>query len=306
MLSEKLKIILAYTLICLIWGSTWMAIRIGLETLTPIFSAGLRFFLASILLYAFIKIRKMEIQYDRQSVILYIILGFFSFVLPFGLVYWGETRIPSWLASVLFAAMPFFVAIFSRMTFRQEKISFDRLAGMILGFSGIIVIFSKNISADLSFSFPGMAAVVGSAILQAAIAVLIKKYGQHLNPLTMNLFPILIAGIFLTLGGLLFEDTAGIEFTLISASTIVYLALFGTIISFTSYYWLLKRINLVILSLSSFITPIVAIVLGALFMNEYLSGNDIFGSSLVLIGILFANFRGLKNYYFRRRAGQNA
>ncbi|MGE5399873.1 MAG: DMT family transporter [Ignavibacteriales bacterium] len=300
--TEKIKIALGYAAICLIWGSTWMVIRIGLDSLTPILSAGLRFFLASIILYGFMKYKNVKMQTDRTSIILYIILGIFSFVFPFGLVYWGENYIPSWLASILFAVMPFFVVIISRIAIPSEKIYGDRIAGLMLGFLGIIIIFSKNMSWDLNFSFWGMFAVVLSALLQGCIAVIVKKYGSHLHPLSMNFVPVLMAGIVLTGIGLISEDHTTLKFDAKAVISIIYLAVFGTIITFTTYYWLLKRINIILLSLSSFVTPIVAVILGWLFMGEVLSGRDLFGSSLVLIGILFANFNGLKSYYLTVRS----
>ncbi|MGE5680990.1 MAG: DMT family transporter [Bacillota bacterium] len=296
--SEKLKIFSGFALICLIWGSTWMAIRIGLDSITPILSAGLRFSFASILLFAIMRLKKIRIQKDRRSITLYLISGIFSFVLPFGLVYWGENYIPSWLAAVLFAAMPFFVVLFSFAAFPKEKILSDRIIGMLIGFAGILVIFSKNISGEFSFSLWGMLAVLLSGALQGGIAVMMKKYGEHLNPLSMNFIPVVMAGIMLSLAGLLTEDLSHIRFDSKALISISYLAIFGTIISFTTYYWLLKKMNVVLLSLSSFITPVVAVILGWLFIDEMLTFRDLLGSMMVLIGLLFANFKGLKNYYF--------
>ncbi|MGE5352236.1 MAG: DMT family transporter [Acidobacteriota bacterium] len=303
--AEKVKIILGYTMVCLIWGSTWMAIRIGLDSVSPILSAGFRFSLASAALYLYMKYKGVKIQTDRRSIALYIILGVFSFVIPFGLSYWGQNYIPSWLAAILFAVMPFFVLIFSRMAIPQDKIQSDKIAAMIMGFLGIIIIFSKNLSWDSGFSFWGMVAILLGAVLQAAIAVMVKKYGEHLHPLSMNFIPILICGVSLTAAGLIFEDVSAIKLDSKALISIAYLAIFGTILTFTTYYWLLKRINIILLSLTSFVTPIVAMVLGAVFMGEILTSRDLLGSSLVLIAILFANFKGLKNYFMVQRAGVN-
>ena len=128
-----------------------------------------------------------------------------------------------------------------------------------------------------------------------------KKYGGHLNPLSMNLMPVLIAGVVMIPLGFMFEDMTSVVIDGKAVFSVLYLAFFGTLITFTTYYWLLKRINVVILALSAFITPIVAIVLGWLILDESLSGRDLIGTILVLIGIIFANFRGLLNYYFQRR-----
>lgn len=110
--SQSIKIGLAYVLICLLWGSTWMVIRIGLETLTPMIYAGTRFLLASIVIYSIMRFRGTKLQKDKLSVNLYLMLGFFSFVIPFWLVYWAEQFIPSGLTAIIFAVYPFFVIIF--------------------------------------------------------------------------------------------------------------------------------------------------------------------------------------------------
>ncbi|MDQ7815816.1 MAG: EamA family transporter [Melioribacteraceae bacterium] len=297
MFSEKAKITLGFILICLIWGSTWLAICLGLESLTPIISAGIRFTLASIFVYVMMRIKKINLQNDQLSIKLYLVLAFFSFVIPFGLVYWAEQFIPSGLASIIFAVMPFGVLIFSRLAIPETKISFYQVAGVLLGFAGIITIFSEDISIDISNNFLGMVAVLLSATMQAGIAVTIKKYGSNLNPLSMNFVPLLIAGIVMTIYSFIFENITYWSFDLNAIGSITYLAFFGTMVTFTTYYWLLKRMNIVILSLSTFITPIVAVLLGWIVLNEKFTMQALAGSTMVLIGILFANFRGLFNYY---------
>ncbi len=295
--SEKLKIAGGYILICLIWGSTWLAIRVGLDFLSPLISSGLRFFSASIFVYMFMKFAKIPLQKDSTSVKLYFFLSLFSFVVPFALVYWAEQFIPSGLASIVFAVMPFCIILFSKIAFPQEHISFNQLAGVILGFSGIVIIFSENLTLDLSNQLLGILAVLVSSAMQAAIGVTVKKYGKHLHPLSMHFIPLLLAGIILIFAGFLFEDSNKWVFNFSSVASILFLAFFGTLVTFTIYYWLLKRINIVILSLSSFITPIVAVILGWMILNEKFSLQTLAGSAFVLIGILFANFRGLLNYY---------
>lgn len=297
MRNENLKIALGYILICLLWGSTWLVIRLGLESLTPFLSAGLRFFIASIFIFGLMRVKGVKVQTDPMAVKLYLIMGFFSFVIPFGLVYWAEQFIASGLTSILFAVFPFLVIIFSRVAIPSETIGPYKIIGVILGFSGIVVIFSENIAIDLSDDFFGMLAVLLSALMQAGIAVIMKKYGKFLNPLSMNLFPVFIAGVTLIPLGLLVEDLSNLKFDGNAIFSVTYLAFFGTLITFTTYYWLLKRMNVVLLSLSAFITPIIAVILGFLVLDEKFTDRDIIGSSLVLIGILFANFKGLINYY---------
>ena len=303
--KESIKIALAYVLICLLWGSTWLVIRIGLETLTPMIYAGTRFVLASSFIYAIMKVRGIKLQTDKASLNLYWIMGIFSFVIPFWLVYWAEQFIPSGLTSIIFAVYPFFVIIFTRIMIADEKIGPYKIIGVILGFSGIVIIFMRDISIDFSESFWGMIAILSSAVIQAAIAVIMKKYGKHLNPLSMNFVPVLMAGIIMIILGYLFEDYTKWIFNRQAILSILYLAFFGTVLTFTTFYWLMQRISVVILSLSTFVTPIIAVFLGWIILHEKLSTLTLLGSSFVLIGILFANFRGLKNYYLTRKKNIN-
>jgi len=293
MKTMSLKIILVYVMLCFIWGSTWLTIRLGLESLTPIFSAGIRFAMASIFIIILMRIRGVRLQLDKLSIKLYLIMGFLSFVIPFGLVYWAEQFVPSGMAAVLFAVFPFFVAIFSYFSISSDSIDKFKIIGIILGFLGIVIIFSDSFGGDITDYLLGMIAIVLSGIMQAAIAVTIKKYGHHLNPLSMNFVPMLIAGIAMIIIGFSIENTSANVYGIDAILSILYLAFFGSVVTFTSYYWLIKRINLVILSLIAFITPIVALFLGFILYDEQLSTRHFIGSMFVLLGVLAANMGNL-------------
>ena len=295
MKSSPIKIILGYVLICLIWGSTWLAIRASLESLTPFISGGVRFLLASAFILILMKVRGVSLQKDKESIRLYWLMGFMSFVIPFGLVYWAEQFVPSGLASVLFGVYPFFVAIFSYLRMPDEVIGKLKIIGMSLGFIGIVVIFSDSFSTDLSNLFLGMVAVAISGIMQAWIAVTLKKSGKHLNPLSMNFIPMLIAGVTGLAIGLLTEDLSYIKINQIAIISVLYLAFFGSLVTFTVFYWLMKKINVIMLSFTAFITPIIALILGWIFYHEILTTQHLLGSILVLIGLLTANLDSLIN-----------
>ncbi|MEE9429419.1 MAG: EamA family transporter [Melioribacteraceae bacterium] len=298
--SKNLKLTLGFISICIIWGSTWVVIRIGLDTLTPMISAGVRFLFASLIIFSIVQFKKYKLPKDSLSLKLYFFMGIFSFAIPFWLVYWAEQFIPSGLASVLFGVFPFSVFIFSWLFLKTEKLDFYKMLSIILGFIGIVIIFYENINLDFEKQFWGLVAVFASAVLQGLVAVILKKYAGHLNPFSMNAYPLLIAGSVLILFSFGFEDSTNWEFTPKAIYSILYLATIGTIVTFTIYYWLLQNMNVVILSLSSFITPIIAVILGWLILNEKLSQNVLFGSMLVLMGILFSNFNSLKKIIIKR------
>jgi len=301
MKAEKAKIIIGYTFISLVWGSTWLAIRLGLDSLSPLISAGLRFFIASILIFVVIKMRNAPLQKDRTSIKLYFFMGFLSFVIPFGLVYWAEQFIPSGLTSVLFGVFPFSVFLFSLILLENEETDKYKLISVVLGFIGILIIFYDGFQVDIKNHILGLVAVIVSALFQGLVAVVIKRWGGHLNSFSMNGPPLLIAGISMIFLAFLFEDSSKWIFDENAIFSILYLAVFGTVLAFSTYFWLLKRINAVILSLSSFITPIIAVLLGWLILNENLSQQVLLGTLFVLLGILFGNFNALKKSYLLKR-----
>lgn len=302
MKNDSLKIIIGYVFICLIWGSTWVAIRLGLDSLTPLISAGLRFTFAASIIFIILVFRKIKISLDSKSLKLYIFMGILSFLIPFWLVYWAEQFIPSSLASVLFGAFPFSVFLFSLFMLETGSADKYKFLSVLLGFVGIAIIFLDGIELDIENHFIGLAAVLLSAIMQGFTAVVVKKWGGYLNPFSMNAPPLLIAGIAMIILAFIFEDSSVWNFSQKAILSICYLAIFGTILAFTTYYWLLQRINAVILSLSSFITPIIALILGWLILDEKLSNQVLFGTLFVLMGILFGNFNALrKSKLFKKR-----
>ena len=304
MQKDTIKIILIYALACLIWGSTWMAIRLGLDSLTPFISVGLRFSLAALFILIFMRIKGMKIQMDKLSIRLYLQMAFFSFVIPYGLVYWGEQYIPSGLASVLFAVNPFFVTIFSFYMLSQEKITPYKILGMIIGFIGIVVIFSEDITDTAGFFIWGMVAVILSALIQGWIQVIVKKHGQYLNSFTMNFYPMLIAGIVILFIGLFTENLNYIKFDSKAILSVLYLAFFGGMVVFTCWYWLLKRVSVIVLSLITFITPVIALILGIILLKEVFTVTNLFGSFLVLAGLMIAilgNLKSFKNINFLKK-----
>lgn len=303
-MSERLKIILAYVAICTIWGSTWLVIKVGLETMTPFFSASLRFILAAVILYAIIKGKGIIIPLNRKTFWFFLVVSLTSFSIPFGLVYWGEQHVSSGLTSILFAVFPFSVAVMSVIFLPNEKLTTAKISGIVLGFLGIVIIFYNDIQFGAETnSLLGMAAIVLSAIMQSFAAVTIKKHGRDLSPFVVSFIPMLLAGTLLLAASLFSEDIATVQFTSTAIFSIIFLALFGSVATFVSYFWLLKRVEVVFLSLTSFITPIIAVVLGALILNEHVSSQLFIGSVFVLGGILSANAADVRNF-LRKNFGE--
>jgi len=299
-LNSKILIPFAYIAICLFWGSSWLIIQLSLPYFPPMLNIGMRFFIAAVVIYMIMKLSGIKLQLDAKSNKIYLILAMFSYSIPFWMVYWAESHIPSSLASILFGVYPFAVAILSSIFISDEKLTAYRFIGITMAFVGLIIIFSDSLKIDIENYITGMILVVTSAVMQAGISIMIKKHGSYLNPLSMNFIPFLLAGIGLILFSFLAEDLTNASFTTISVGYVLYLALIVTVFNFTTYYWLMQRISVVILALTSFITPIVAVIIGWLFHDERLTANVFLGSFFVLFGIIIVNWRGIKKLYHQR------
>lgn len=302
-MNERFRVYLSYILICTIWGSTWLVIKVGLETLTPLMAAGCRFLVASSILFALIVLRGVKIPFNRVERSFYLIVALTSFSIPFALVYWGEQYVPSGLTSIIFAIYPFTVAFFSFLFIPTEKPTAGKILGIALAFAGIVSIFSSDVHASDPKALWGMAAVLCSAIMQGYSVIVVKKHGHSIHPFAITFVPMLTGAILLLASSALFEDLSRIQFTTKAFLSILYLGIFGSVATFVSYYWLLKKVEAILLSLTSFITPIIAVVLGVLFLGEELSPRTFLGSAFVLGGIAVANYAEVRKFFKRRLAG---
>jgi drug/metabolite transporter (DMT)-like permease len=291
MKSERLRIAVGFLLIFLIWGSTWLVIKIGVATVPPFLAAGVRFALAVCILAVIVRIRKIPVPRTPDALRVYAAVGLCTFGLSFALVYWAEQFIPSALASILFAASPFWVALFSRLLLSTESIDKFKAAGILSGFAGIVVIFWGDIGPAGSSAAPGMLAIVAGTILQAFAVVFTKRHGQAVNPFVLNMIGMAIGTACLLSLSLATEQWTGIHWNQSAVLSILYLAVFGSVIAFVTFYWLLKHTEPVYLSFTTFVNPIVAILLGAVVLGESLGAPVLIGACLVLAGILIANGR---------------
>jgi len=301
MKSEKGLIVVGFILISIIWGSTWLVIKIGLESITPFYGIAIRFTIASVILFLIMRIRSEKIFLDRISLLLYTNLAVLSFSIPFALVYWGEQYIASGLASVLFAAYPFVVAIGSHLFLSTEKLNIYKTAGIMLGFLGVLIIFWSDVNSGTK-NILGMAAILASTVMQGISLVIVKRVNHHISPTSLSLGGMVLGIVIMYPIALIFEDFSLLRFDTKGIGSILYLGTFGTVITFVVYYWLLKRVEVVYLSLVSFVTPVLAVILGALWLQETLSSHIYVGGGMVLFGILIANGKDLTTMLQLRRA----
>jgi drug/metabolite transporter (DMT)-like permease len=294
-MTVRRKALSGFLIVCLIWGSTWTVVRVGLLSLPPIFSAGIRFAVAAGVLWFLMKLKGYGVPHERKFWKLTGVLCLTAFALPFGLIYWGQERVDSGISSVLFATFPFWVAILSHLFLPNERLTPLRFAGIMTGFCGILVIVQIN-SYRTVVDIPGTAAILAGAFLQAIALIAIRKKGESYNSFALNLFPMLFSSILLLGWSMLAEDLTYLKIDGPGVFSVLYLALFGTVLTFVVYFWLAKHVESVVLSLSAFITPLVALLSGVLILHEKISQNIFAGAFLVLAGVLLVNYKFIHRF----------
>lgn len=286
--------LLLVALLCLIWGSTWLGIKIGLEDFPPFMSAGIRFVIASLVLFIIAKLSKARFPRDLSTCLRICVTAVFMYVLTYSLVYWGEQYISSGLASVLFSTHPLFVALFAHSILHGEQFTFAKGAGLATGLGGLLVVFSKKLGLGPDLAFWGMVALVASAATCGYASVLVKRYLGHVSPVVLTTLQMTLAALVITPLGLLTEDLSAMRFTTSAVGSLLYLSLVGSALAFSLFYWLLRRIQATRLALMAFATPVVALFLGWATYGEKIDVRTIMGTALVFLGIYIVNYSAIK------------
>lgn len=283
-----MKARLVWLILSLIWGSTWLFIKLGLENLPPITFAGIRFVIACAILFVLIRARGIPLPDNRRDWGLLALTGVLSFCLNYGLVFWGEQYISSGLAAVLQATLPAFGLVIAHFHLPGERMTWSKIFGVVLGFFGVAVVFSNQLAIAGGKALAGSIALVLSALFAAYSNVLVKAYGRKLDPAVLSggqmffgLIPLLLIGIPLE------GNPFNFNWTPMAVVALLYLAVVGSVIAFMLYYWLVHHVDVTKTMLISLITPVVAVVLGMVVLGEDLSWRTVAGGIMIMVGVRF-------------------
>src|SRR6266487_4357772 len=193
---------LVWLILCCIWGSTWLFIKLGLEDLPPLTFAGIRFLIAAAILFSLIAARRLSLPRAKREWILLASTGVLAFSLNYGLLFWGEQYISSGLAALLQATIPAFGLVIAHFYLPGEQLTTTKIVGVVMGVLGVAVIFSNQLSMAGPRALAGSAGLVLSSICVAYSNVLVKARGQNLNPAILaacqmffGLIPLLLIGV---------------------------------------------------------------------------------------------------------------
>ena len=249
----------------------------------------MRFGIAAIVLFAVARAFGVRPDRGRRARVLGAVNAALAFSLSYGVVYWAEQWVPSGLASVLFSTFPLMVAGLAHFALPGERIQLASAAGILVGFLGVLVIFSEDLAA-----LGGQQAVTASIVfllspLAAAVAnVVVKRWGKGVHPLSLTAPPMAATAVIMGVLAVIFERGRQLSFDASSVGALLYLAIAGTAVTFFLYFWLLDRLPATRLSLITYGIPVVAVTVGTLGLGEPFTGRMLMGSGLVLVGVSLA------------------
>jgi len=277
---------IVWLLLCCIWGSTWLFIKIGLADLPPFTFAGIRFVIAALILVALAAMRGAPWPRTRKAWSLIAIVGLLQFTLNYGLVFWGEQHIPSGLAAVLQAMFPAFGMVIAHFYLPQERLTIAKVAGVLLGIFGVAVVFSDQLSIGGTMALLGSIALVLSAFFGSYGNVLVKTYGSEVDPMVLaagqmifGLVPLLAIGI-ITEG-----NPLKLHWTTWAVISLMYLVIVGSVIAFALYYWLLRNMQVTKTMLIALVTPVAAVLLGMVVLHEEFNWRLLAGGACIIAGL---------------------
>ena len=278
-----LRTVLAYALMCAIWGTTWLAIKVGLQGLPPMTGVGVRFTVAALFLWALSRF----VPGPRGPAApwpVVVTLAATLFGANYALTYYAETGLSSGLAAVLFGTFPFFVFAFGALML-HERVRLGAVTGAALALAGVATI---SLGPDAHGALPFVLAQLAAACASAYANISLKKVASS-DPFRTLPPAMLLAGVTLSFAGLLFEHpdwrrggSPG------SIAAVLYLAVIGSGVAFYLNHWLLQRLSAATVGLSSLIIPVIAVAVGALFGGEAFGVRDLAGAALVIAGIWLA------------------
>lgn len=270
-----------FLVVCISWGTTWLGIKIAVESVPPLTAAGLRFLIAFPLFLLSARLRHETIFFPRRllAFFVFVTLGYFS--VPYYLLNYGEQYVASGLTALLFSSMPVFILIFSAI-FLRERIYLSQILGIAIGFGSLFMIIrSQGLHLDYT-ELLGVLAILLAAIMHALSYVITKRQGADIGVITFNTLPIGIAGLGLFMAGLVMEHPNLSAVTSRSWAALIYLGLVASVGGFIVYFFLLKRLSPVVLSFVFIIFPVFAVIIGAWYEGVAIS-RELIGFTVLLL-----------------------
>ena len=280
----KTKIYTLYALMCILWGFTWMYLKISLQEMPLYKGLSIRFISAGVIFWIiyFLKSEKVQLTKDLKRV--YILFTLFNFSLCYYLTYWGTKFVFSNLGAILWSLLPLCVAFMAHFYLPDDKLTRRKFGGIIIGLVGSIFLFYNKDLLGQGQTLLGLLAILLSVILAAWPNVHLKMQKSKINPYHLNAVGMSISGIIFLIFALIFEGQASIPLDNKNMFAIFFLTVPGTVITWGIYIWLFNHLPVTQISYTAFYPPIIASIVGWFFLDELLPLTAILGSMLIIAG----------------------
>jgi drug/metabolite transporter (DMT)-like permease len=297
---KRFHAIIAFGLVYVLWGSTYLAIRIAVEHLTPLMMGGMRFVSAGLLMLGFRALGGHRIRVQRRDLLRLLIIGTLLLVTSNVVLGWAETFIPTGLAALLAAVIPLWFLILERLTHSTDHLSPRGVAGIALGIVGVAILLWPDVSGHAGFGARqlfGSILVLWAGISWAFGSILVKRWHMPIDPYTASGWQMLFGGSVSGLLALAHGDFHRMAWAGSARSlwAIVYLITAGSLVGFTAYVWLLKNIPIAKVATYAYVNPVIAVILGCAFHGEKIDAYMLAGSVVVILSVILVTGAKVKH-----------
>jgi drug/metabolite transporter (DMT)-like permease len=283
------KTLLAFGIIYFVWGSTFLAIRIGVHEVPPLLFAAVRFLIAGFVLFGWM-IARGEPSPTRRQWMSVLLLALLIFLIDYGLLFWAEQRVPSGVAAVMLATIPVFMALSEIFFLGTQRLTVRLAFALLVGIGGVAVLMSHSLNLGGSpIDRPGAVALIIASISWSIATALARRLPLPPSKVMSSGAQMLAGGIMLTVTAAAFGEFHNFHPSKVSSGawfSLVYLIIAGSIIGFTAYVWLIHHESPTKVGTYAYVNPLVAVVLGYFFGGEPLGLRTILGTLFVLISVL--------------------
>jgi drug/metabolite transporter (DMT)-like permease len=283
------KTLLAFGIIYFVWGSTFLAIRVGVHEVPPLLFAAMRFLVAGVVLFLWMIAKGERLPSGRQWVSV-ILLAFLIFVVDYGLLFWAEQRVPSGIAAVMMATIPVFIALSEIAILGTQRLSIRLALALLIGIGGVVVLMSRSLNlGGAAIDTVGALALIGGSISWSVASVLTRKLPLPTSKVMSSGSQMLAGGVMLTLTTAAFGEFRDFHPAAVSREawfSLIYLIVFGSIVGFTAYVWLIHHESPTKVGTYAYVNPVVAVVVGYFLGGESLGLRTILGTLFVLVSVV--------------------
>jgi len=283
------KTLLAFSIIYFVWGSTFLAIRVGVREVPPLLLACMRFFIAGVVLYGWMRLKGTPSP-SRREWLAASLLAICIFVVDYGLLFWAEQRVPSGIAAVMLATIPVFMALSEILFLRTQRLTVRLALALLVGIGGVAVLVSRSVSlGEAPIDRAGAVALVVAAMSWSIASALTRKLPLPASKVMSSGAQMLAGGILLALTAAVFGEFRGFHIQAVSRGAwfaLAYLIVAGSIVGFTAYVWLIHHESPTKVGTYAYVNPVVAVIVGYFLGGETIGPRTLLGTLLVLVSVI--------------------